>query len=203
MALTLETRVVHHAPLAGRSLPDLLLSEFQAALKPGTSAAWAQLQYTVPDLVRPGDCVQIDHPAGHRLLAALPPDASPATHVVLSVPAASSAFPPLVAVKREAIVGGTVGGIKASSSTALKVVVWQEDARACQLCQAAFGNLHFRRHHHCRACGASVCSACSPSVKCVPGYTTDQRVCSKCVEDEVADAAEPAATPQGAASPLA
>jgi hypothetical protein len=157
----------------------------------------------VPDLVRSGDCVQIDHPAGHRLIAALPPDASPGTHIVLSVPAASSAFPPLVAVKRESIVGGTVGGIKASSSTVLKLVAWKENASSCQLCQATFGNLHFRRHHHCRACGASVCSTCSPAVKCVPGYTADQRVCSKCVQGEVANALAPAATPQGTTFPLA
>jgi hypothetical protein len=179
-----------------------ILSEFQAAFKPGSSAAWTQLEYTVPELVRSGDCVQIDHPAGHRLLAALPTKAQPGTKIFLSVPAASSAFPPLTAVKYEAIVGGTVGGIKASSSTALKVVTWKDDARTCEHCQATFGNLRFRRHHHCRACGASVCSACSPAVKSVPGYKTDQRVCCKCVEGEVTEAAAPTAAPVGAAAPL-
>eukprot|EP00615_Pteridomonas_danica_P002069 CAMPEP_0114346022 /NCGR_PEP_ID=MMETSP0101-20121206/12735_1 /TAXON_ID=38822 ORGANISM="Pteridomonas danica, Strain PT" /NCGR_SAMPLE_ID=MMETSP0101 /ASSEMBLY_ACC=CAM_ASM_000211 /LENGTH=106 /DNA_ID=CAMNT_0001482417 /DNA_START=25 /DNA_END=342 /DNA_ORIENTATION=- len=99
-------------------------TEFQAAIKPGTQAEWTQLEYLVPELVRKGDCVQIDHPCGHRLLAALPSDAQPETKIFLSVPAASSVFPPLVAVKAESIVGDTVGGIKVSSSTALKVVEW-------------------------------------------------------------------------------
>jgi hypothetical protein len=65
---------------------------------------------------------KVDHPCGARLLAALPTDAEPGTKIYISVPAASSPFPPLVAVKAESIVGNTVGGIKVSSSTALKVL---------------------------------------------------------------------------------
>ena len=111
------------------------------------------------------------------------------TKIYISVPAASSAFPPLVAVKAESIVNGTVGGIRVSSSTALKVVEWKADAEACQLCKKTFGALRLRRHHHCRKCGASVCSACSPALKSVPGYAKDQRVCTACTEGEAEDAA--------------
>lgn len=128
-----------------------------------------------------------------RLLAPLPPDAPPGTQIIISVPAASDEFPPLVAVKAESIVNGTVGGIKTMSSTALKVMEWKENTKTCQLCEEKFGIFHFRRHHHCRVCGASVCSACSPNVKSVPGYHTDQRVCNKCIREELMEIIAPTA----------
>jgi len=178
-------------------------AEFQAAIKPGTKAEWTQLEYTVPELVRSGDSVQIDHPCGYRLVSALPHDAAVGTKIYVSVPAASRPFPPLVAVKAEAIVGSTIGGIPAYSSTALKVVEWKADAEKCQLCSSTFGLFHLRKHHHCRECGASVCSNCSPTFKCVPGYTAEQRVCSGCAAAAGLGAeASSSATPVGSATPL-
>ena len=134
--------------------------------------------------------------------APLPSEAAPGTKIFISVPAASSEFPPLVAVKAESVVNGTVGGIKTKTSTALKVVEWKQNAKTCQLCDATFGWMRFRRHHHCRVCGASVCSACSPNVKCVPGYEKDQRVCNKCVKEELCEIIAPGVTATGAATPL-
>lgn len=38
--------------------------------------------------------------------------------------------------------------------------VWHKDSTNCEVCQKGFGLL--RRRHHCRQCGACVCSSCSP-----------------------------------------
>ena len=63
---------------------------------------------------------------------------------------------------------------------------WQNSPR-CQLCGTDFGILN--RRHHCRNCGASVCSPCSPDTwprKCLPIHYTNERetgqvrVCSYC-----------------------
>ena len=40
----------------------LALLDFQAAIAPDTKAEWTQLEYTVPELVREGDCVQVTRP---------------------------------------------------------------------------------------------------------------------------------------------
>ncbi len=46
-----------------------------------------------------------------------------------------------------------------------------------------FCSLPIISQHHCRKCGAAVCSKCSPSESSLPllGYEHPQRVCSKCL----------------------
>ena len=57
-----------------------------------------------------------------------------------------------------------------------------KDATKCMHCGANF--TMFRRRHHCRKCGACLCSACAPSDNVRPcpenGYTTSVRVCLRC-----------------------
>mmetsp|Transcript_37408 Transcript_37408/g.101304 ORF Transcript_37408/g.101304 Transcript_37408/m.101304 type:complete len:115 (-) Transcript_37408:445-789(-) len=85
--------------------------QFQASFhKPDKQLEWQTLEYTVPELVRPGDSVQVDHPSGFRLLFALPPDAATGTKVMLSVPACSGEIPALTAVKAEDVKHGTLMG---------------------------------------------------------------------------------------------
>merc|ERR1719198_1901516 len=140
------------------------------------------LEYTVPELVRTGDSVQIDHPSGFRLLAGLPADAKPNTKIMISVPAGSE-INNLTAVKREAVVNGTVGGVPTVTSTTLKVVEWKDNTAKFSGCQEEFGM--FRWTHHCRKCGECVCDSCSTGRKQIPGYTDDQRVCNSCVQSEM------------------
>lgn len=158
-------------------------TKFQASFRDNTTAQFQQVEYEVPELVRHGDAVQIDHPCGQRLVASLPADAEPKTKIVISVPASSVPFPVPVAVRGEALVGGKIGGIPFSTHTSMKTVVWQENSEACSVCKKHFGFMHLRRHHHCRVCGKNVCSRCSPARQCVPGYIQDQRVCLNCVEE--------------------
>jgi hypothetical protein len=41
------------------TMAQVTQTEFQAAIQPKTKAQWTQLEYTVPELVRKGDCVQV------------------------------------------------------------------------------------------------------------------------------------------------
>lgn len=60
------------------------------------------------------------------------------------------------------------------------VVDW--DVSACMVCSQPFGWWLGRPKHHCRACGALVCHACSPYVTTVPGLNEfgGSRVCINC-----------------------
>ncbi|CAG9326038.1 unnamed protein product [Blepharisma stoltei] len=51
---------------------------------------------------------------------------------------------------------------------------------SCECCKSKFGV--FTRRHHCRACGRSVCSDCSPIMTTLPhlGYSALVRVCKTC-----------------------
>lgn len=50
----------------------------------------------------------------------------------------------------------------------------------CKRCSRRF--TFFRRVHHCRNCGAAICSRCSSYQATLPhmGYSAAQRVCAKC-----------------------
>lgn len=39
----------------------------------------------------------------------------------------------------------------------------------------------FKRRHHCRACGMSVCSSHSQGTQCISGFEQQQRVCDSCL----------------------
>ena len=71
----------------------------------------------------------------------------------------------------------TVGGPSAAIGSS-----HGHSAANCQLCQTPFNIA--RRRHHCRACGRSVCSDCSPHYRCLPelGHTAAVRHCSECEE---------------------
>ncbi len=57
-----------------------------------------------------------------------------------------------------------------------------EQANECALCDKPFNPL-VRRKHHCRSCGALVCSKCSPDKGYVPGYKDVKvRICTRCQE---------------------
>lgn len=66
--------------------------------------------------------------------------------------------------------------------------VWDEASDRCVCCFRQFGVIH--RCHHCRQCGATVCSACSRR-RVVLGYAryrgTRQRVCDNCFDEIVRD----------------
>ena len=87
------------------------------------------------------------------------------------------------------------------SSTGSGILGLRDKAKACTLCNTHFTLL--RRVHHCRQCGAAVCSACSSHTMPVRGST--QRVCDACfnaqsvnmfreAEDEARSRASKAAT---------
>mmetsp|Transcript_37414 Transcript_37414/g.101331 ORF Transcript_37414/g.101331 Transcript_37414/m.101331 type:complete len:167 (-) Transcript_37414:71-571(-) len=151
----------------------------------GTRVRVTHSTLTLMSYPRPPPFAQVDHPSGFRLLFALPPDAATGTKVMLSVPACSGEIPALTAVKAEDVKHGMVGGIPTTSSTALKMVEWKENAEQpnCKVCNTEFG--FTRWHHHCRRCGMNVCNACSSTRKCIPGYAKDQRVCDTCVQYEM------------------
>jgi len=100
--------------------------------------------------------------------------------VLLVHPLHPSTFAPIHSFSQ-----GMVGGIPTTSSTALKMVEWKENAEQpnCKVCNTEFG--FTRWHHHCRRCGMNVCNACSSTRKCIPGYAKDQRVCDTCVQYEM------------------
>ena len=90
-----------------------------------------------------------------------------------------------MAVKRESIVNGTVGGVPVILSTALKQVEWVDNTTSCHVCSQNFGP--FTWTHHCRLCGKCVCHAHSQTNRSIPGYTAEQRVCDTCVNSELTD----------------
>jgi len=57
---------------------------------------------------------------------------------------------------------------------------WTTDTSVCCQCSRLFG--FWRRRHHCRNCGACICSICSRDLATLPhlGYSRAQRVCSDC-----------------------
>jgi len=56
-----------------------------------------------------------------------------------------------------------------------------EQSDQCIMCEKAFNV--FRRKHHCRSCGALVCSKCSPDKHYVHGYKDQKvRICLRCAE---------------------
>jgi len=56
-----------------------------------------------------------------------------------------------------------------------------ELARTCHACKKNVGKRYLRRRHHCRLCGRSVCSKCSPSSIQFEAVQLPQRVCQPCV----------------------
>jgi hypothetical protein len=60
------------------------------------------------------------------------------------------------------------------------VVDW--DINVCMICSQTFGWILGRPKHHCRACGALVCHACSPYTTTIPGLNEagGSRVCADC-----------------------
>jgi hypothetical protein len=81
------------------------------------------------------------------------------------------------------------------------VVDW--DVNQCMVCSAQFGWLLMRPKHHCRACGALVCHACSPYVTSVPGLNEfgGSRVCINCFGLKPVTFTLPAGPPGSANSP--
>lgn len=78
---------------------------------------------------------------------------------------------------------------KGSASPVLSVVSvtsisdvkeWSE-AVACAVCGTSLGKRRLNPRHHCRLCGSSVCSSCSPSSIKLEGEKSLQRVCTPCV----------------------
>ncbi|OQR85619.1 hypothetical protein ACHHYP_11636 [Achlya hypogyna] len=67
-------------------------------------------------------------------------------------------------------------------------VPWVPDRATdeCMICQAGFST--FRRKHHCRNCGALVCSNCSRSRARLPGVDQKSRVCDICQRPELPQA---------------
>ncbi|SPQ98229.1 unnamed protein product (mitochondrion) [Plasmodiophora brassicae] len=69
-----------------------------------------------------------------------------------------------------------------ASASRPSLITWEGRGPACSHCGAVF-TLLFRRHH-CRACGHTVCSTCSPYTEYLPqfGFHADvpQRVCTRC-----------------------
>lgn len=56
---------------------------------------------------------------------------------------------------------------------------WENNAQRCSLCNLGFGLQ--RSVHHCRWCGQSVCSECSPHARALPGEgLAPVRVCTPC-----------------------
>ena len=49
---------------------------------------------------------------------------------------------------------------------------------SCSICRASFG--FFTRRHHCRACGALCCDACSRQRARLQGWAFARRVCDPC-----------------------
>merc|ERR1719195_34729 len=57
---------------------------------------------------------------------------------------------------------------------------WTE-AASCAVCNAELGKRKLNPRHHCRICGKSVCSSCSPSTIKFEGEKSLQRACTPCV----------------------
>jgi len=57
---------------------------------------------------------------------------------------------------------------------------WAE-AASCAVCNAELGKRKLNPRHHCRICGKSVCSLCSPSTIKFEGEKSLQRACTPCV----------------------
>lgn len=60
---------------------------------------------------------------------------------------------------------------------------WEENASNCSICGAKLGKRHLTPRHHCRLCGRSVCSGCSPSSVQLSGQDGPRRACTECVTD--------------------
>ncbi|XP_077302675.1 zinc finger FYVE domain-containing protein 1-like isoform X2 [Arctopsyche grandis] len=60
-----------------------------------------------------------------------------------------------------------------------------EEAPICAVCDFKFGTSSERSRHHCRQCGQSICTICSPYRQPVPerGWNSPVRVCKKCARN--------------------
>jgi len=56
---------------------------------------------------------------------------------------------------------------------------WQLSSN-CSICGAALGKIRLKLRHHCRSCGRTVCSACSPHRMRLEGQVGQQRACNAC-----------------------
>ncbi|OQS07300.1 hypothetical protein THRCLA_00697 [Thraustotheca clavata] len=76
---------------------------------------------------------------------------------------------------------------------------WRQE-KECHICQVKFST--FRARHHCRACGASVCSAHSNKRIPLPylSLTVPQRVCTSCFEEASRNGNDDPPTPNRARS---
>lgn len=59
------------------------------------------------------------------------------------------------------------------------------DDTVCSVCLRAFHGVVNLRKHHCRRCGQSVCTDCSPDLRPLPeyGFSKPVRQCTACVAD--------------------
>ncbi|KAL7714471.1 Rho guanine nucleotide exchange factor [Entamoeba marina] len=64
--------------------------------------------------------------------------------------------------------------------------VWVQDTTNCQVCDAKFTALF--RKHHCRKCGACICSNCSKHTIII--NKKKERVCDKCAEVPITDSSK-------------
>eukprot|EP00930_Biecheleria_cincta_P105901 TRINITY_DN9899_c0_g1_i1.p1 TRINITY_DN9899_c0_g1~~TRINITY_DN9899_c0_g1_i1.p1 ORF type:complete len:1257 (+),score=253.16 TRINITY_DN9899_c0_g1_i1:477-3773(+) len=53
----------------------------------------------------------------------------------------------------------------------------------CAVCSVLLGKRRLKPRHHCRICGKTVCSSCSPNFVQVQGYQKAQRACTGCLHD--------------------
>ena len=66
---------------------------------------------------------------------------------------------------------------------------------SCSICQVSFG--FFTRRHHCRACGALCCDACSRERVQLQGWAFARRVCDPCFQAHLRTATHPLARTHG------
>jgi len=74
-----------------------------------------------------------------------------------------------------------VGPIHIASGTAdMRSAIWVPDSHSvyCQRCEDSFNS--YRRRHHCRRCGLTVCNSCSQQRRKLQGWEDVQRVCDTC-----------------------
>eukprot|EP00929_Paragymnodinium_shiwhaense_P033961 TRINITY_DN18541_c0_g1_i1.p1 TRINITY_DN18541_c0_g1~~TRINITY_DN18541_c0_g1_i1.p1 ORF type:complete len:246 (-),score=37.61 TRINITY_DN18541_c0_g1_i1:365-1102(-) len=72
--------------------------------------------------------------------------------------------------------------MSSTSSNGLKDAAWSEDTQ-CQICGTALGKRRLKPRHHCRICGQSVCSACSPNSIQLDDKKGMQRACTPCIRN--------------------
>jgi len=78
-------------------------------------------------------------------------------------------------------VGETRRDSASSARSSSQGRVWEDKASRCTICDVRLGKRFLKPRHHCRICGKSVCSSCSPSSVYFEGEKNLQRTCTPCV----------------------